>query len=455
MESAAKRSPGRPSTAAPFMKFVVGTLMTEPAIDSVELLRRARVAGYGGGKSAFYVLVARIRQQYNLPSSAERRAAEKEARHQALQQEKAERRERIAKLAAEAEERRVRQAQEREERLAAAARAKEERARESAGLDRLGLPLDPGDPTRLRAIGRAWLASRTATHKDEINERSRWRRHLEVAFGDLLPVEVDAVRIRTFVEEKLATGLSSTSVGRCVGLLSSLFADLVEKGLAPRNPVETVPRAVRRLYRDRHDPRTTPFLETEADIRQLHGELTGTLRTLFAVAVTTALRPSELLALEWGDVNFTLRRVQVQRRVRMGHLGTPKSGHGRSVPLSPLALNVLREHRAATGETVRVFQPNGDRRFLEMAEFRDEWRAALARAGLPQMRFYDATRHTFASQWVMAGQPIEKLSKILGHSTVLTTERYAHLKPELLTVPNLFSFDIASDAGPDADGGAP
>jgi hypothetical protein len=44
---------------------------------------------------------------------------------------------------------------------------------------------------------------------------------------------------------------------------------------------------------------------------------------------------------------------------------------------------------------------------------------------------YWCTRHTFASHWVLQGRSIEKLSKILGHYSVVMTERYAHLRPEL------------------------
>ena len=56
---------------------------------------------------------------------------------------------------------------------------------------------------------------------------------------------------------------------------------------------------------------------------------------------------------------------------------------------------------------------------------------ACKKAKLPELTFYEAGRHTFASQWVLNGGSIEKLREILGHSTVLVTERYAHLKPEL------------------------
>ena len=44
----------------------------------------------------------------------------------------------------------------------------------------------------------------------------------------------------------------------------------------------------------------------------------------------------------------------------------------------------------------------------------------------PDLGWYEATRHTFASQWVLAGDSIEKLSAMLGHYSVVMTERCAH-----------------------------
>jgi transposase len=55
------RGIGRPSVAAPFRPLVEGLLAEEPDLMSLEILRRARLKGYGGGKSALYDLVAAIR----------------------------------------------------------------------------------------------------------------------------------------------------------------------------------------------------------------------------------------------------------------------------------------------------------------------------------------------------------------------------------------------------------
>src|SRR5438094_7104504 len=71
-------------------------------------------------------------------------------------------------------------------------------------------------------------------------------------------------------------------------------------------------------------------------------------------------------------------------------------------------------------------------------------RVALAQLELtqPDLGWYEATRHTFASQWVLAGNSIEKLSVILGHYSVVMTERYAHLRPELFTQADLATIAI-------------
>ena len=111
-------------------------------------------------------------------------------------------------------------------------------------------------PTLAEAAG-PWLERREKTHRAAHDDANRWRRHVEPILGHLRPSEVDAARLRAFAEAKLAAGLAPASVRLCVMLLSALFCDLVERGLATSNPVRSLPKSTRRLYRPDHDPRTT------------------------------------------------------------------------------------------------------------------------------------------------------------------------------------------------------
>jgi integrase len=56
------------------------------------------------------------------------------------------------------------------------------------------------------------------------------------------------------------------------------------------------------------------------------------------------------------------------------------------------------------------------------------FRKALGRAGITDLHFHDL-RHTFASQWMMAGGELYSLRDILGHKSIAMTQRYAHLAP--------------------------
>jgi hypothetical protein len=72
---------GRPSKAQPFRAFVVDLLLKQPNLRSLEIVRRAREAGYQGGKSAFYSLIASVRPRRSRPLSEHDKVPGEIARH--------------------------------------------------------------------------------------------------------------------------------------------------------------------------------------------------------------------------------------------------------------------------------------------------------------------------------------------------------------------------------------
>jgi hypothetical protein len=68
---------------------------------------------------------------------------------------------------------------------------------------------------------------------------------------------------------------------------------------------------------------------------------------------------------------------------------------------------------------------------------------------LPPLTWYNATRHTFASLFVLGGGSLELLRTLMGHSSVTTTERYSHLRPDLFAESAFatMNVDLSQPAG--------
>ena len=151
------------------------------------------------------------------------------------------------------------------------------------------------------------------------------------------------------------------------------------------------------------------------------------LRMIVLVAVTTGMRASEIFGLRWSDVMYNEGLLAVRMKL--------KGGKMRYVPMLPELADELGRYMPKPPEDkVRfianrnndlIFPPKGDakggRRRVE-ASFED----LLRRAEIEDFRFHDL-RHTFASWYMMNGGDLYELAKILGHSNIKMTERYAKL----------------------------
>ena len=150
---------------------------------------------------------------------------------------------------------------------------------------------------------------------------------------------------------------------------------------------------------------------------------------IFLTAAFTGLRMGELLALRWRDVDFAGFALRVRASYYAGALTSPKSGKVRSVPLAPevaSALARLSQREMFIGEDDLVFV--GDfGTFLDGSAMRRRYKAALARAGLRQLRFHDL-RHTFGTRMI-AKADIRRVQEWMGHADIQTTMRYLHYAP--------------------------
>ncbi len=95
------------------------------------------------------------------------------------------------------------------------------------------------------------------------------------------------------------------------------------------------------------------------------------------------------------------------------------------MPLSDELIKMLKSHRHLRSKLV-FCRPDG--RPLTLRQLFATLRAACKAAGLRRVRWHDL-RHSFGSQLAMAGVPLRQVQVWLGHSSIVTTQRYVHLAP--------------------------
>ncbi|MGF1769606.1 site-specific integrase [Enterovibrio makurazakiensis] len=141
---------------------------------------------------------------------------------------------------------------------------------------------------------------------------------------------------------------------------------------------------------------------------------------LVLLAINTGLRRGELLGLEWSDVFFGERFLQVKA-------SNAKSKLSRTMPLNNEAFNVLTKWREQTPASRYLFE--GKEAGKPLTDVKKPWATVLDIAMIEGFNFHDL-RHHFASKLVMAGVDLNTVRELLGHADLKMTLRYAHLAPE-------------------------
>jgi integrase len=161
-------------------------------------------------------------------------------------------------------------------------------------------------------------------------------------------------------------------------------------------------------------------------------EITGTeppsVIAAFRLLLLTGCRLGEIQTLKWDYVQGS------------GLLLPDSKTGAKTVPIGQPVLDVLTSLRRESGNPYVIV---GKHPGSHLTDLQRSWRRIRARAGLPDVRIHDL-RHSFASTAVGLGESLPVIGKLLGHSQVQTTARYAHLAHDpVRSAADRISADIA------------
>ncbi|MDP1667575.1 site-specific integrase [Phaeovulum sp.] len=245
--------------------------------------------------------------------------------------------------------------------------------------------------------------------------RRNLRRFILPALGQLTVIGVTRADVAKFHHDLRRVPYQAN---RCLEVVSKMFNLAEMWGLRPDG---TNPRKHIRKF---HEEKRERFLSA-AELRRI-GEVLREMETegveltspilATRLLILTGCRLNEIMSLNWAYVDLAdrvLRLPDSKTGAKIVHLGQP-------------AVELLRDATRIVGNPWVVSGTLKDQPLSDLQPF---WQRVRTRAGLKDVRIHDL-RHTFASTAVASGQGLPMIGKLLGHTQVQTTARYAHLAAE-------------------------
>ena len=248
----------------------------------------------------------------------------------------------------------------------------------------------------------------------KLSTQSEYRRAIDLfinpAIGSFKTVDVER---RDIAELHQKFRDKPYQANRTLGVLSKMFNLAEIWGLRPdgSNPCRHVPK-YREIKRERYlsQPELQRLGQVLGEVER-DGSETPYVVAAFRLLILTGCRLGEIQTLQWQFL--TDQGME---------LPDTKTG-ARRIPLPNAARAILSAlPRVDSNPFVIVGRVDGQ----HITDLQHPWRRIRKRAQLDNVRIHDL-RHTYASNAVSSGMPIQMVGRLLGHSQIQTTMRYAHL----------------------------
>ena len=271
--------------------------------------------------------------------------------------------------------------------------------------------------------------------KSYADYESLLRRYIRPELGERILRGISPLEIQAVYQHMYERGLSSRTVHYAHAVLHAALEQAIKWRLLLQNPAAGValPKTSRSEIR---------VMTAEEARRFLRRGLKAKFGVLFALALTTGMRPSEYLALRWSDIDWRQATATVSRTLEKGNgwkfVETKRALSRRVAKLQSWVVGLLRRMCAIANVTkttnpalaAQLFQ-NSSGAPINSDYLARQFKEILRLAGLPKIRLYDL-RHTAATLALVAGVPAKVVSEQLGHATsAFTLDVYSHVLPHM------------------------
>lgn len=244
-------------------------------------------------------------------------------------------------------------------------------------------------------------------------------RHFNAFAPDVQVSSIDREKVMAYISTRKAAGASPRTINESLDCLRALVSRSLREGwYIGSNPFALV----------EHQPEDKPterYLTKEEIDRLFDAAATHGRNSLLFVAlgIHAGLRKAEIIAAKWEWIDWEQGAIHV----RSGEGFRTKTRQSeRTVPLRAALRDILQPYREDNGYILKPTATKGRNRYRY--EPKRSLQTVFTYAGLADITPH-TLRHTFASQLAISGVDLYRISRWLGHTSIDTTQRYAHLCP--------------------------
>lgn len=262
------------------------------------------------------------------------------------------------------------------------------------------------------------------------------RSHVYPHIGKVRVGDLTTSRVQDWIDLLVRKKLAASTVSNANLIVRGTFADLVRMDEVQRNPCIGV-----RLP-SRKKPKRIIWNEDQMAAAIKHAaDISLQTEVLYRVALTTGIRPGELRALMWKDIDFKRGTIRVERSVTRDErfrtiLGSDTKTHQARTVAAPVStMHALKLYRAEQVER-RLSSPRwndtdlvfdrGNGHLVAQQSIQNRHVRVCKAAGIPQCRMHDL-RHACATALLRNGVSAKVVADLLGHANIaVTLDIYSH-----------------------------
>ena len=233
--------------------------------------------------------------------------------------------------------------------------------------------------------------------------------------------EISKADVRAWTTDLKSDGYSNAMINRILILFGHLYT--VAKAVDIPSVPERKDLAIKLLKEKQRHHSLLSSEQIEALLLEISKSNNEHLQFIIPFLLYTGARKREALDARWRDINLEQRQWTVP---------VTKSGRPRIIYLSEKCVGLLTKIQNATilAEKSEFLFPNPKTELPYRCIFH-AWNKARRAVDLPELRIHDL-RHAYASKLVNKGVPLYDVQALLGHTSIKTTQRYAHLSRDRL-----------------------